>query len=93
MNVDDFCTCRGPGRKGGLVDDLPTRYVGEGVEFGAAVDAGSEMTPEYASRLAVIAVVADLEGWARTASIDGCVDVDDLTRTLALIRRAGALDA
>jgi hypothetical protein len=47
-----------------------------------------ELTPEQASRMAVTAVASDLEFWARTASVDGRVGLNDLTRTLDLIRAA-----
>jgi hypothetical protein len=52
----------------------------------SGIDAYSELTPEQASRLAVTAVTADLEFWARTASVDGHVGLNDLTRTLDMIR-------
>ena len=50
---------------------------------------GDELTAEEASRLAVTALAADLEFWARTVSVDGWVGVNDLIRTLDLIREAG----
>jgi hypothetical protein len=53
-------------------------------------DAGDEPTPEQASRLAVTAVTADLEYWARTASVQGHVGLNDLIRTLDMIRMASA---
>jgi hypothetical protein len=56
----------------------------------APVEDGSQLTPEEASRLAVIAVAADLEYWARAASVDGYVGLNDLTHALDLIRCAGA---
>jgi hypothetical protein len=50
-------------------------------------DAHDELTVEQASRLAVTAVTADLEYWARTAaSGDGRVGVNDLIRILDVIR-------
>lgn len=52
------------------------------------MDPRHELTAEHASRLAVTAVTADLEYWARTASIDGRVGLNDLVRTLDVIRRA-----
>jgi hypothetical protein len=54
------------------------------------MDTQPDLTPEQASRLAVTAVAADLEYWARTASVDGRVGLNDLTRTLDLIREASA---
>ncbi|MCW2542305.1 MAG: hypothetical protein JWN95_4030 [Frankiales bacterium] len=44
------------------------------------------LTPEEASRLAVTAVTADVEYWARAASVDGFVGLNDLTRALDVIR-------
>lgn len=49
---------------------------------------GEELTPEQASRLAVTALVTDLEYWARTVSVDGSVGVNDLTRALDIFREA-----
>jgi hypothetical protein len=54
------------------------------------MDAGDELTPEQASRLAVTAVSADLEYWARTASVQGYVGLNDLIRTIDMIRLASA---
>ncbi|HEY2296557.1 MAG TPA: hypothetical protein VGH43_02415 [Jatrophihabitans sp.] len=51
-----------------------------------------ELTPELASRMATTAVAADLEYWARCAAVDGRVGVNDLIRTLDVIREASALD-
>ena len=53
------------------------------------VDAGDELTAEMASQLAVTAVAADLEYWARTASVQGRVGLNDLIRTLDMIRVDG----
>lgn len=50
---------------------------------------GEELTAEEASRLAVTALAADLEFWARAVSVDGWVGVNDLIRTLDLVREAG----
>jgi hypothetical protein len=50
------------------------------------MDADIELTPEQASRLAVTAVTADVEYWARTASVQGHVGLNDLIRTLDMIR-------
>jgi hypothetical protein len=52
------------------------------------MDADIELTPEQASRLAVTAVTADVEYWARTASVQGHVGLNDLIRTLDMIRLA-----
>jgi hypothetical protein len=56
------------------------------------VDTHRELTAENASRMAITAVTADLEYWARSASIDGYVGLNDLTRTLDVIRRASTLE-
>ncbi|MFC4949078.1 hypothetical protein [Pseudonocardia sp. GCM10023141] len=48
--------------------------------------AHSDLTPEHASRLAVTALVADLEYWARSVAVDGHLAVVDLIRTLDLVR-------
>jgi hypothetical protein len=45
-----------------------------------------DLTLEDASRLAVLAVAADLEYWARAVSTDGYIGRNDLTRTLDIIR-------
>jgi hypothetical protein len=52
------------------------------------IDAQQDLTPEQASRMAVTAVTSDLEFWARTVSVDGRVGLNDLTRTLDMIRVA-----
>jgi hypothetical protein len=52
------------------------------------IDAQHDLTPEQASRMAVTAVTSDLEFWARTVSVDGRVGLNDLTRTLDMIRLA-----
>jgi hypothetical protein len=51
-------------------------------------DTTMELTSELASRMAVVAVTADIEFWARTVSVHGLVGVQDLTRTLEVIRNA-----
>ena len=51
-----------------------------------------ELTPELASRMAVIAVTTDIEYWARTACVDGQVGMNDLIRTLDVIREASTGD-
>jgi hypothetical protein len=56
------------------------------------VDTHRELTAENASRMAITAVTADLEYWARSAAIDGYVGLNDLTRTLDVIRRASTLE-
>jgi hypothetical protein len=52
------------------------------------MDSHHELTPEQASRMTAIAVTADLEYWARTASVDGRVGLNDLTRALDVVREA-----
>jgi hypothetical protein len=52
-----------------------------------------KLTPELASRMAVIAVTTDIEFWARTACVDGQVGMNDLIRTLDVIREAGTGDS
>jgi hypothetical protein len=44
-----------------------------------------ELTAEEASRMAVRAVTEDLVFWARHASIDGRIGLDELVRTLKAI--------
>jgi hypothetical protein len=56
------------------------------------MDASMVLTPELASRMAVVAVTADVEFWASTVSVDGRVGLQDLTRTLEVIRLAAAAD-
>jgi hypothetical protein len=56
------------------------------------MDHHEELTPEQASRMSVTAVAADLEYWARSASVDGRVGLNDLTRTLDVIREASTLE-
>ena len=51
------------------------------------------LSPEQASRLAVTAVITDLEYWARTASVDGHLGLNDLVRALDVIRAASTDDA
>jgi hypothetical protein len=52
------------------------------------MDVEYELTPEQAGRMAATAVASDLEYWARTASVDGRVGLNDLTRALDVIREA-----
>jgi hypothetical protein len=52
-----------------------------------------ELDPEQAGRMAATAVAADLEYWARSASVDGRVGLNDLIRALDVIREASQLDA
>jgi hypothetical protein len=52
------------------------------------MDNHHELTPEQASRMTATAVTADLVYWARTASVDGRVGLNDLTRALDVIRQA-----
>ena len=55
-------------------------------ERGKGIDVDRELTPDVASCMAVTAVAADLEYWARTVSVDGRVGLNDLTRVLDDIR-------
>ncbi len=48
------------------------------------------LSVDEASRLAVIATVADLEYWASTVAADGQVCLDDLVDVLDLLRAASA---
>jgi hypothetical protein len=57
------------------------------------MDTHSDLSPEYASRLAVTALVADLEYWARSVAVDGHIAAADLIRTLDLVREAAVPDA
>jgi hypothetical protein len=52
------------------------------------MDTQPELTAEHASRMAVTAVTTDLEYWSRSASVDGGVGLNDLTRILDVIREA-----
>jgi hypothetical protein len=56
------------------------------------MDSYHELTAEHAGRMTAIAVTADLEYWARTASVDGQVGLNDLTRALDVIREASTLE-
>lgn len=51
------------------------------------MSAGDERAEEYASRLAITAVTADLEYWARNAAVEGRVGLNDLIQVLDVIRR------
>jgi hypothetical protein len=46
------------------------------------------LTVDQASRLAVTATAADLEGWARDAAFGGRVELDDLIDVLDVLRAA-----
>jgi hypothetical protein len=52
------------------------------------MDTQPELTAEHASRMAVTAVTTDLEYWSRSASVDGRVGLNELTRILDVIREA-----
>jgi hypothetical protein len=52
------------------------------------MNAEDDLTHEYASRLAITAVAADLEYWARNAAVEGHVGVNDLIQILDVIRLA-----
>jgi hypothetical protein len=56
------------------------------------MDAHNDLTPEHASRLAVTALIADLEYWARSVAVDGHLAVVDLIRTLDLVRETTVPD-
>jgi hypothetical protein len=58
-----------------------------------AMDDRHDLSPEQAGRIAATAVTADLEYWARTASVDGRVGLNDLIRALDVIRAASTPDA
>ena len=47
-----------------------------------------ELTAGQASRLAVTALTADLEYWARTVAVAGVVGVDELTSALDILRES-----
>jgi hypothetical protein len=51
-----------------------------------------KLTPELASRMAVTAVTTDIEYWARTACVDGHVGLNELIRSLDVIREASAVE-
>jgi hypothetical protein len=53
------------------------------------MSAEDELTHEYASRLAILAVAADLEYWARNGAVEGYVGLNDLVQILDVIRLAG----
>jgi hypothetical protein len=57
------------------------------------MDVGDELTHEYASRLAVTAVTADLEYWARNTAVEGNVGLNDLIQTLDVIRLSTDLES
>jgi hypothetical protein len=46
----------------------------------------NHLTADEASRLAVTAVAADLEHWARTVAAHGQIDLDDLIGVLDVLR-------
>jgi hypothetical protein len=52
------------------------------------MNGSDELSPEQASRLAITALVMDLQAWACTASVDGAVHLADLTRALDIFRDA-----
>ena len=66
--------------------------VGSGTDA-VRVEAPHDLTPEHASRLAVLALAADLEYWARAVATNGYIGLNDLTRTLDIIRDAAAAEA
>ena len=48
------------------------------------------LTPEHVSRLTTLALTSDLEYWARQASVDGHVGLNDLVHVLDLIRETSS---
>jgi hypothetical protein len=54
------------------------------------MDTQHELTAEQSSRMAVTAVTTDLELWARCASVEGRVGLNELTHILDVIREASA---
>jgi len=52
------------------------------------MDTQHDLTAEQASRMAVTAVTTDVEYWARSASVDGRIGLNELTRMLDVIREA-----
>jgi hypothetical protein len=66
-------------------------HLSHSVGYMSARDTESDLSPEHASRMAVIAVAADIEHWARTASVDGRISLNDLAQVLDLIRQACSL--
>ena len=63
-----------------------------GANDAVAAEAPPDLPLEHASRLAVLAVAADIEYWARAVSTDGYIGLNDLTRTLDIIRDASAIE-
>jgi hypothetical protein len=56
------------------------------------MDSHDGLSLEQTSRMAATAVTADLEYWARTASVDGRIGLNDLIRALDVIREASTPD-
>jgi len=59
----------------------------------AHVTSADPLTPENVSRMTTLALAADLEFWARTASVGGHVGLNDLVHVLDVIRDDCAPDA
>jgi hypothetical protein len=78
---------RGPG--------TPTRRGPKHAEDDAAgaslISTRPDLTAEEASRMAVNAVTSDLEYWASSASVDGRVDLNELTRVFDVIRQSSVV--
>ncbi|MFL6163537.1 MAG: hypothetical protein ACJ74U_15090 [Jatrophihabitantaceae bacterium] len=51
-----------------------------------------ELSPEQTSRMAATAVAADLEYWARAASVGGRIGLNDFIRALDVIRETSTPD-
>jgi hypothetical protein len=67
---------------------LPGIAHGSDVVGDRLTSAEPALTVEEASRMAATAVTCDLEYWARSAFVDGRVDLNDLLRVLEVIRQA-----
>jgi hypothetical protein len=50
------------------------------------MNTAQQLSADEASRLAVTATVADLEDWARSAAVQGQVDLADLVDVLDVLR-------
>ena len=50
------------------------------------MNTAQQLSVDEASRLAFTATVADLEDWARSAAVQGHVDLDDLVDVLDILR-------
>jgi hypothetical protein len=78
---------------GGPVENPFARHERGSANDVVAAANSTDLTIEHASRLAVLAVATDLEYWARAVSTDGYIGLNDLVRTLDIIRDACAIEA